>query len=66
MIATAIGAGAGILAGRAIEKKVRTEKVWETTVRLEDGSTKSFKSEAQPAWQSGQRVRVVDGQIQKS
>ena len=65
-IATAVGAGAGILAGRAIEKKVRTEKVWETTVRLENGSTQTFKSEAQPAWQSGERVRVVDGQILKS
>src|SRR6185503_16555505 len=48
--ATAIGAGAGILAGRAIEKRVRTDKVWETTVRLEDGSAQTFKSEAQPAW----------------
>ena len=66
MIATAIGAGAGILAGRAIEKKVRTEKLWETTVRLENGATQTFKSEAQPAWQAGERVRVVDGQILKS
>ena len=65
-VATAVGAGAGILAGRAIEKRVRTEKVWETTVRLENGSTQTFKSEAQPAWQSGERVRVVDGQILKS
>ena len=65
-IATAVGAGAGILAGRAIEKKVRTEKVWETTVRLENGSTQTFKSEAQPGWQSGEHVRVVDGQILKS
>jgi outer membrane lipoprotein SlyB len=65
-IATAVGAGAGILAGRAIEKKVRTEKAWETTVRLENGSTQTFKSEAQPAWQAGERVRVVDGKILKS
>jgi len=65
-VATAVGAGAGILAGRAIEKKVRTDKTWETTVRLENGSTQSFKSEAQPAWQPGERVRVVDGQILKS
>jgi uncharacterized protein YcfJ len=65
MIATVIGAGAGVLAGRAIEKKVRTEKVWETTVRLEDGSTQTFRSEAQPAWHAGERVRVLDGQILK-
>jgi uncharacterized protein YcfJ len=65
-IATAVGAGAGILAGRAIEKHVRSEKAWETTVRLEDGSTQTFKSEAQPAWHAGERVRVVDGQLLKS
>ena len=65
-IATAVGAGAGILAGRAIEKKVRTEKVWETTVRLETGSTQTFKSEAQPAWQTGERVRVVEGRLLES
>lgn len=64
--ATAIGAGAGILAGRAIEKRVRTDKVWETTVRLEDGSTQTFKSEAQPAWRSGERVRVLEGRILNS
>ena len=65
-VATAVGAGAGILGGRAVEKKVRAEKHWETTVRLEDGSTQSFKSEAQPAWHAGERVRVIDGQIQRS
>src|SRR6185503_2174282 len=28
-VATAVGAGAGVLAGRAIEKRVRTDKAWE-------------------------------------
>lgn len=65
-VATAVGAGAGILAGRAIEKKVHTDKSWETTVRLDDGTTQTFKSETQPVWQAGQRVRVLDGQILKS
>lgn len=65
-VATAVGAGAGVLAGRAIEKNVRTDKTWETTVRLEDGSLQSFKSAAQPAWHAGERVRVLDGQILKS
>jgi len=65
-IATAVGAGAGILAGRAIEKHVRSEKTWETSVRLEDGSTQTFKSEAQPAWHAGQKVRVLEGRILES
>ena len=65
-VATAVGAGAGILGGKVIEQKVRATRHWETTVRLEDGSTQSFKSEAQPVWHAGERVRVVDGQIRKS
>lgn len=65
-IATAVGAGAGILAGKVIGKKVRSTKHWETTVRLDDGSTQTIKSESQPAWHAGEHVRVVDGQVLKS
>ncbi|HUQ25326.1 MAG TPA: glycine zipper 2TM domain-containing protein [Burkholderiales bacterium] len=65
-VATAVGAGAGILGGKVIEQKVRTTKHWQVTVRLDDGSTKTVSSESQPAWHAGERVRVVDGQILKS
>ncbi len=62
-VSTAVGAGAGILGGKVIEQKVRATKHWETTVRLDDGSTKTISSESQPAWHAGERVRVVDGRI---
>lgn len=65
-IATAVGAGAGVLGGKIIEEKVRATKHWETTLRLDDGSTRTISSEAQPAWHAGERVRLVDGQILKS
>jgi outer membrane lipoprotein SlyB len=65
-VGTAVGAGAGILGGKVIEEKVRATKRWETTVRLDDGSTKTISSESQPAWHAGERVRVVEGQILKS
>jgi outer membrane lipoprotein SlyB len=65
-VATAVGAGAGIFGGKAIEEKVRATKHWETTVRLDDGSTRTISTEAEPAWHAGERVRVVDGQILKS
>jgi uncharacterized protein YcfJ len=64
--ATAVGAGAGILGGKVIEEKVRATKHWETTVRLDDGSTQTISSEVQPGWHAGERVRVLDGQILKS
>jgi len=66
MVASAVGAGAGVLGGKVIEEKVRSTKHWETSVRLDDGSTQTISSEAQPAWHAGERVRVVDGQILKS
>ena len=65
-VSTAVGAGAGILGGKVIEQKVRATKHWETTVRLDDGSTKTISSESQPAWHAGERVRLLDGQILKS
>lgn len=65
-VATAVGAGAGILGGKVIEEKVRATKHWETTVRLDDGSTRTISSEVQPGWHAGERVRVLDGQILKS
>jgi len=65
-VATVVGAGAGVLGGKVIEDKVRATRHWETTVRLDDGSTQTVSSEAQPAWHAGERVRVLDGQILKS
>jgi hypothetical protein len=62
-IATAVGAGAGILGGKVIEEKVRATRHWETSVRLDDGSTQTISSPSEPAWHAGERVRVVDGLI---
>jgi outer membrane lipoprotein SlyB len=63
-IATVLGAAGGAYAGKEIEKRARAEKHWETTVRLEDGSARTVSSSAAPIWQPGNRVRLVDGQLQ--
>jgi len=65
-VATAVGAGAGILGGKVVEEKVRATKHWDVTVRLEDGSTKTISSESEPDWHAGDRVRLLDGQLLKS
>jgi len=36
---------------------------YETTVRLEDGTTSVFSQAELPSWQAGDKVRVVDGVI---
>lgn len=63
-IMTIVGAVAGGIAGNQIEKKVKTTKNWEVTVRMEDGSTRRLTETAMPAWRSGDRVRFVDGRLE--
>ncbi|MGH8735668.1 MAG: glycine zipper 2TM domain-containing protein [Burkholderiales bacterium] len=63
-LVTVVGAAGGAFAGHQIEKHVRGEKRWEVAVRLEDGSQRTLSSEVQPAWQPGDRVRVVDNRLQ--
>jgi len=65
-VVTVIGAAAGAFGGHQIEKQVRAEKHWETTVRLNDGSQRTLKSEDQPAWRAGDRVRVVNGELRSA
>ena len=61
--ATVIGALGGAYAGHQVEKKVRTEKQWQVTVRFDDGSVRSYAQEAGNSWQNGDRVRVYDGKL---
>ena len=41
--ATVLGAIGGGFAGNEVEKRVRTETVYDVTVRMDDGSTRSFR-----------------------
>jgi len=62
-IMTILGAAGGAYAGHEIEKRVRSTKRWEVSVRLDDGSTRSVSYDAAPAWRAGERVRYVNGAI---
>lgn len=57
-LATVGGAAGGAYVGNEIEKKVKSKKVWVTSVRMKDGSVKNFEQESQPAWSAGQVVKV--------
>ena len=39
------------------------EGVWQTTVRLDDGSYSAYESEARPSLQEGDRVQVISGKL---
>lgn len=62
-LATVAGAVGGGYAGHQIEKQNRTVTSYQVRVRMEDGATRTFSFENQPQWTSGDRVRIVDGQL---
>jgi outer membrane lipoprotein SlyB len=65
-VATVIGAVGGAVAGNEIEKRVKSTKSFEITVRFEDGSTRVITEANATSWRSGDKVRVVNGVIQSN
>jgi outer membrane lipoprotein SlyB len=62
-IATIAGAAGGAYAGHQIEKHVKTTKRYDVSVRMDDGSSRHFSFDAEPAFRVGDRVKVVDGTL---
>lgn len=61
--ATVVGAGAGAYAGHEIEKHVKTTQRYDVAVRMEDGTTRAFPYETQPAFRVGDKVKIVEGRL---
>ena len=57
-VATVGGAVAGGVIGNEIQKKMTSKKVWVTTVKMKDGTVKTFEQETQPAWAVGNTVKA--------
>jgi outer membrane lipoprotein SlyB len=64
-LVTVLGAAGGAFAGHQIEKHARASKHWEIAVRLDDGSQRTLSSEVEPLWHAGDRVRLVNDQLQR-
>lgn len=60
---TLLGAVGGGLAGHQIEKSAKSEKTWDVSVRFDDGNVRVYSLNAQPAWTTGARVRLVNGAL---
>ena len=58
--ATVVGAGAGAYAGNEIEKNAKKSAHFQVRVRMNDGSYRTFRENAQPALSVGQKVRVTE------
>ena len=57
-VATVGSAVAGGFLGNEIQKKLTSKKVWVTTVKMQDGTVKTFEQEPAPAWAVGNVVKV--------
>lgn len=64
--ATVVGAAGGAYAGHEIEKRMKATKQYNVSVRMEDGSMRSFTFETEPGFAVGEKVRVVDGKLVRS
>ena len=64
-LATVAGAVGGGLGGNAIEKNVRSEVEHQMVVRLEDGSTRTFTQTSPFPYGVGERVRIVNGHVER-
>ncbi len=62
-LATVAGAIGGGYAGNEIEKRTRKTNGYEVVVRMQDGQTRIFSFDSEPAWRSGDPIRVVNGEL---
>ncbi len=65
-LATIAGAVGGGFAGNQIEKKVKTTKHYEISVRMDDGSHRTMRQETEPAFAIGDKVKIVDGALTRN
>ena len=65
-IMTVVGAVGGAVAGNEIEKRVKSTKRYEITVRFDDGTSRVFTEANAPSWRNGDKVKVINGVIQSN
>ncbi len=65
-IATVVGAVGGAVAGNEVEKRVKSTKGYEVTVRMDDGTSRVIYESTAPMWRNGDHVRIVDGAIRSN
>ena len=63
---TVVGAVGGAVAGNEIEKRVKSTKRYEITVRFDDGTSRVFTEANAPSWRNGDKVKVINGVIQSN
>ena len=65
-VMTVVGVVGGAVAGNEVEKRVKTTKSYQVTVRLNDGSSRVISEASLPTWRNGDKVKVVNGAIRSN
>ena len=65
-VMTVVGAVGGALAGNEVEKRVKSTKSYEITVRFDDGTSRVFTEANAPTWRVGDKIKVINGMIQSN
>ena len=61
--ATIVGAGAGAYAGNEIEKNKKSYTTYDVTVKLENGTTRTFQHQSATSYKIGDKIKVVDNKL---
>lgn len=61
--ATVAGAVLGGVAGHKAEEKIRSKTVYDVSLRMDDGSSRTIRMEQAPVYGQGQHVRVSGNQL---
>lgn len=64
-LATIAGVAGGAYAGHQVEKKVKKSKSYEVSVRMDNGQTEIMPFAEQPPYAVGDKVKIVDGILQR-
>ena len=63
-LATIAGVVGGAFLGNHVEKANKQTATYQTTVRFDDGTSRVFTNTVEPGWREGERVRLVNGELQ--
>ncbi len=60
-VATVAGVGLGAVAGNQVEKNVNTTTKWAVSIRMDNGTLRTFNYSNAPTVVAGDRVKLIDG-----
>src|SRR5690349_16368908 len=60
---TIAGAAGGAYAGNEIEKNKNKKKYWSVSVKMDNGTTRSYSYSNKPEFRQGDRVKALDGRL---